>query len=157
MLDDVSQAEARARLEIGLTIGRYVEASDEGNLDDFAALFAQDGVLAPPGVPECRGREAIRAFIAASRASRENVAGLGRIRHHVASIRIEFEDAELAYATSYFTAMSAKGPDHWGVYRDELRPSEGAWLFQRRTVTIEGADPKGWIGSGAGVAKFVNR
>lgn len=152
----MNPAEAAVRLEIGLTIGRYVEASDEGRLDDFVALFAEDGVLAPPGLPDCRGRGAIRAFIAASRASRDNVAGLGRIRHHVASIRIELRDADLAYATSYFTAMSAKGPDHWGVYRDELRPTDGAWLFQRRTVTIEGADPNGWIGSGAGVAKFVN-
>ena len=36
-------------------------------------------------------------------------------------------------------AMSGAGPDHWGVYRDELVRGEDGWLFARRVVTVEAA------------------
>jgi hypothetical protein len=153
----VTLEEVQARMEIELTIARYITASDEGRLDDFAATFAEDGVLAPPGVPECRGRPAIREFIAASRASRLTLPGLGEIRHHVARATVELTLPAEGRATSYFMAVSANGPDHWGIYSDELVPVGGAWLFRRRTVLLHGADPAGWIGSGAGVAKLPGR
>jgi hypothetical protein len=35
--------------------------------------------------------------------------------------------------------MAGAGPDHWGVYRDELTRVGHDWLFARRTVTVEGA------------------
>jgi hypothetical protein len=150
----VTLEEMQARMAIELTIARYITASDEGRLDDFAATFTEDGVLAPPGVPECNGRSAIRDFIAASRVSRLTVPGLGEIRHHVARPTVEVSLPGEGRATSYFMAVSANGPDHWGIYYDELVPVDGAWLFRRRTVRLHGADPTGWIGSGAGVAKL---
>jgi hypothetical protein len=137
------------------TIGRYVHANDEARLDDLADLFLEDGVLQPPGLPEYRGHEAIKTFVAASRASRDTVPGLGRIRHHVASVSVEVVGPDLAHAVCYFMAVSARGPDHWGSYRDELAPAgDGAWRFRRRTVTLDGADPAGWIGSGSGVVPW---
>jgi len=140
---------------VQLTIGRYVHASDEGRLDDLAELFTADGVLAPPGLPECRGRAEIKAFVAASRRSRDDVAGLGRIHHHVSSIMVEVVAPDLARAACYFLAVSARGPDHWGIYRDELVPEDdGAWRFRRRAVAIVGADPAGWVGTGAGVVPW---
>jgi hypothetical protein len=149
------QAEILARPAIEATIARYVQTSDEGLLDELALLFTLDGVLTPPGLPACRGRAEIVTFIAASRKSRESVAGLGRIRHHVASTDIRLVGSGIARAVSYFVAMSAQGADHWGLYREKLRTTDGvSWLFQERSVTIEGADPSGWIGSGAGVARF---
>lgn len=145
--------ELLVRAAVELTISRYGLASDEGRLDDFAATFSENGVLAPPGVAECHGRPAIKGFIAASRTSRLTVPGLGEIRHHLARPAVEVESPELARAITYFVAMSASGADHWGMYRDQLVPVDGAWLFSRRGVTLHGADPAGWIGSGAGVAK----
>jgi hypothetical protein len=108
-------------------------------------------------VPECHGRPAIRDFIAASRASRLAVPGLGEIRHHVARPTVELELPAAGCATSYFMAVSANGADHWGIYYDELVPIDDAWLFRRRTVVVHGAEPTGWIGSGAGVAKLTIR
>jgi hypothetical protein len=63
----------------------------------------------------------------------------GRLRHHVSSVVIELTGPDTATATSYFLALSGAGPDHWGLYRDELIRQGQDWLFARRTVTVEGA------------------
>ena len=57
----------------------------------------------------------------------------------MSSVVIELTAPDRARATSYFLAMSGAGPDHWGVYRDELARLGGEWLFARRVVTVEGA------------------
>jgi hypothetical protein len=140
------------RIGIGVTTALYVETVDGGDIDGFVALFADDGILHPHGLPPSAGRERIREFLTSSRASRPTG---GSIRHNVSSERIRLGGGDSAEATSYFLAMGVRGPDHWGTYHDELIKVDGEWLFRSRTVTIEGADPDGWIGSGAGPVKFA--
>jgi SnoaL-like domain len=150
----MSAADAEAQLGILSTMGRYIYAVDHGNTDKILELFTHDGVLHPHGLSECRGRAAIAAFIEASRESRSVGPDVGRVRHHVSSVHIELDDREHARAWSYFLALNATGPDHWGVYRDRLTRVDEQWLFQHRSVAIEGATPDGWIGSGTGPVKF---
>ena len=72
--------------------------------------------------------------------------GGGRIRHHTSSLRIDFDGVDDARATSYFLAITAAGPDHWGVYRDRLRRVNERWLLSRREAITEGAAAEGWQG-----------
>ncbi len=139
---------------IATLMGAYVEAIDGGDFDALLALFAADGSLHPHGHEPYRGREAILGFITGSRRSRSGPSRWGAIRHHVSSLRVRPNGDAEATATSYFLAISALGPDHWGTYRDELVAGEGGWLFASRAVTIDGADPSGWVGSGAAPVRF---
>ncbi len=141
--------EVAARLAIEDTLGRYTRFADAGRGDDLAALFAEDGVLAV-GDAEHRGRADIARFLAGNKESlAASAAGGGRIRHHVSSLRIDFANDHEAAATSYFLAITAAGPDHWGVYRDHLVSAAGRWLFARREAISEGAAPGGWQGDRA--------
>lgn len=141
------------RIAVNTCTSRYVEAVDAGDFDGLLELFAEDGVLHPHGLPRYRGKAEIRAFLTESRRSRSGPSS-GRIRHHVSSERIWFPSPGRAKVTSYFIAMGRHGPDHWGVYRDELVATGDRWVFQLRAVTLEGADPSGWIGSGLAPVKF---
>lgn len=146
--------ELAARLEIELTLRAYVHAVDHGLFAELLALFQPSGSLVPHGLDACRGHAAIQAFLTGSRRTRRPEAGFGRVRHHVTAAQIDFDSSDAARALSYFSAISGVGLDHWGVYRDELRRQDGSWLFARRVVELEGANPRGWIGSGSGPVKF---
>ena len=60
-----------------------------------------------------------------------------------------------ARGRSYFVVLTADGLDHWGRYKDRYRCVDGRWLFQERTVTLDGAVEGGWAqrgGNGPGRA-----
>jgi len=135
--------EVAARLEIEDTIGRYARYADSGRSQDLASLFTADGVLAA-GDDEARGRAAITAYLEGNKTSLAAGDGGGRIRHHVSSLRIDLISETSARATCYFLAITGTGPDHWGVYRDELVHEEQRWRFARRTAIVEGHAAGGW-------------
>jgi hypothetical protein len=132
-----------ARLGVEDTIGRYVRYADSGRSDELAELFTDDGVLTTDA-DELRGRPAIARYLESAKASLATSAGGGLIRHHVASLRIDFPSPEEARATSYFLAITAAGLDHWGQYRDSLVPVGGRWLFARRAAQLDGWAPGSW-------------
>ena len=139
--------EVAARLAIEDTLARYTRFADGGRPADLAALFADDGALVVGG-DEAHGREAIVEYLESAKASLAgSAAGGGRIRHHTSSLRIDFEGRDQARATSYFLAITAAGPDHWGVYRDRLRRIDGRWMLARREAIPEGAAAEGWQGA----------
>ena len=132
--------EVAARVAIGEVMARYVRCADSGRSEELAALFADDGVLRTDA-DEVRGRDAIAAFLEAQKAS---LAGGGRIRHHVSSVRVDLEDEGHAGAVSYFLALTAVGLDHWGTYRDRLERVDGRWCFAERSAHVEGSAPGSW-------------
>jgi hypothetical protein len=139
--------EVVARLDVEDTLARYTRFADGGRAGDLAALFAEDGALVV-GDDERRGRRAIQEYLEGNKADLSaSAAGGGRIRHHVSSLRIDLLDRDTARATSYFLAVTAAGPDHWGVYRDELVRVDDRWLIARREAIPEGAAPDGWQGT----------
>ena len=38
-------------------------------------------------------------------------------------------------------AVTERGPDHWGHYRDRLVRRDGRWLFAERHVRVDGRSP----------------
>ena len=132
--------EPGAREAIRETLARYAHLVDRGRLDETAALFTEDAVLEAGDEPAARGREAIRALFAGA-GTRLAAGCRTRIRHHVSSVTIAFDDAWTAAAESYFLAVTDRGPDHWGRYRDRLVLRDGRWLFAHRRVRVDGRAP----------------
>jgi 3-phenylpropionate/cinnamic acid dioxygenase small subunit len=132
-----------AREQIRDTIARYAHCVDGGRFDDLGELFVPDGVLEIEGAPPHRGRAAITAFVAG--VGRDLAASaVPRIRHHVGNVVIELDGTERARSRCYFLAVTDRGVDHWGRYRDELVPWDGRWRFARRQVRTDGATRGSW-------------
>lgn len=132
----------------------YAKDVDGGDIERVAHRFARRGVLVVHGGREYHGRTGILEFLTASRRTRASSGQGLAVRHHVSSLAVTFTAPEQAHATSYFLAMGPSGPDHWGRYEDKLVLEDEQWRFACRAVTIEGAEPDGWIGSGAGPVSF---
>jgi hypothetical protein len=135
--------EIAARLEIDDLVSRYARYADRGRSHDLAALFTDDGILTS-GEDELHGPAAIAAYLDASKASLAGRDPAGRIRHHVSSRRIDLTSRTSANATCYFLAITSIGPDHWGVYRDQLVRDGAEWRFHRRAALVEGSAPGSW-------------
>lgn len=136
--------ELAAREQIRDTIARYAHCVDGGRFDDLVELFVPDGVLEVEGEPAHRGRDAILAFVIGTGRDLAAETGAPRIRHHVGNVVIELDAPERARARCYFLAVTDRGVDHWGRYRDELVPSGDRWRFAHRRVRTDGAAPGGW-------------
>ena len=136
--------ELEAREHIRDTVTRYAHCVDGGRFDELVELFAPDGVLEVEGEPAHRGRDAIRAFVTGT--GRDLAAGTGvpRIRHHVSNVLIELDGPDRARARCYFLAVTDRGVDHWGRYRDQYAPTGDRWLFAHRFVRTDGTTPGGW-------------
>jgi 3-phenylpropionate/cinnamic acid dioxygenase small subunit len=137
--------ELEAREHIRETIARYAHCVDGGRFDELVELFTADGVLEVEGEPAHRGRDAIRAFVTGT--GRDLAAGTGasRIRHHVSNVVIELEGPDRAQARCYFLAVTDRGVDHWGRYRDEVVRTGDGWRFGHRQVRTDGAAPGSWV------------
>ena len=136
--------EAIARERIRDTIARYAHCADSGRFVELAALFTTDGVLEIHGREPLAGRDEILAFLGAAKKSLAAGSARPYIRHHVSSTQIDVEGPETARAASYFLAITDRGVDHWGRYRDDLVRTDGRWLFQRRLVRPDGRASSGW-------------
>ena len=130
--------EAVAREAIRELGASYAHAADRGRFVELAELFAPDGVLEIEDRPPLCGREAIAGMLTGVKGQLAATEPGAFIRHHVSSVSIELASKDRARAWSYFFAVTQRGPDHWGRYRDELRMQGGAWRFLRRRVTVDG-------------------
>jgi ketosteroid isomerase-like protein len=137
--------ELAAREHIRETIARYAHLVDRGRLDEVVALFAEDAVLEAGEGPPARGRAAIRAVFTETGA-RLAAGGRPHIRHHVSNVSIALGDPEVATAEAYFLALTERGPDHWGHYRDRLVVRDGRWVFTLRRVRVDGRSPASVLG-----------
>jgi 3-phenylpropionate/cinnamic acid dioxygenase small subunit len=128
-----------AREGIRDTIARYAHLVDGGRFDELVALFTEDAVLEAGDQPPAHGRAALAAFL---RGTGDRLAAAAHgpplIRHHVSNVVVDVTGTAAASARSYFLAVTERGPDHWGRYRDELALSGERWLFTRRQVRVDG-------------------
>jgi hypothetical protein len=146
----VEQWELAAHESVRHTIASYTYAADNGRFDDVTQLFAPDGSLEVQGIGGAlaEGRDAILQFFRGVGGDVTITAPVGRMQHHVASVRVDVVSPTEANATSYFTVMTGAGVDHWGRYKDRLAPdAEGRWLFVHRLVRTDGRTPGGWADS----------
>jgi len=127
-----------AREGIRETVARYAHLVDSGRFDELVALFTEEAVLEAADLPPARGRTAIAALF---RGTGERLAATATsrplIRHHVSNLTIDIS-GPAADARSYFLAITERGPDHWGRYRDRLAYVGGHWLFMSRVVRVDG-------------------
>jgi hypothetical protein len=65
----------------------------------------------------------------------------------VSNLLIELEGPDRARARSYFLAVTDRGTDHWGRYRDDLLRTNDGWRFAHRRVRTDGAGPGSWVES----------
>jgi uncharacterized protein (TIGR02246 family) len=136
---------AAARDAIRELVAAYAHAGDGGRFDALCALFAADGVLELDGGRVCAGRDAIRAFLAATVASRRaDATAHPFVRHHVSSVSVTLDDATHAHGASYFFVVTERGPDHWGRYRDRYVRDADGWHFAHRRVRVDGMAPGSW-------------
>ncbi len=131
-------------------LNQYCHLVDRGEVDEIAALFAEDGVLRPAYQGDARfeGRAAIRAWY--QKYDREVRAGRRHRRHRITApfVRIEGNDARAwCYLDSSALIIAANVIKvSAGRYEDRLIKVDGTWLFKERVIilnhihTIDGFD-----------------
>jgi SnoaL-like domain len=131
--------ELSIRESVRQTLADYTAGTDRNRLDDIAACFAPDGVLAFTGGEPMVGPAAIVAGLSAQvDRFAEGPVPLTHVRHHVSSVRFGVVTRDRAEVGSYFLAITNVGVDHWGRYRDVLVPVDGRWLFASREAIADG-------------------
>ena len=133
-----------AREAIRETVAAYAHFADTGRFAEFANLFAVDGVLEVRGESPLHGRDAIRAYLEGVGTQLSDATNVPVIRHHVSNLTIDVVSSTEARGACYFLAVTERGVDHWGRYRDHYVPDGGRWLFAHRLARTDGTTPGGW-------------
>ena len=141
-----SYADDRAKIED--LQARYMFALDFGDVEAYAATFAEDGVL-DFGMGETVGRRAIRDLMAGMpRTDEVTETGDGSSlrpaagRHNISNIVLEIE-GNRAVGRAYWFHMGNDNAERratlnsFGHYEDELVKVNGEWLFSRRKIYNE--------------------
>ena len=141
--------ELEAREAIRETVASYAHCADSGRFAELAALFAPDGELEVRGETPLRGRDAIRSFLENVGVQLKDATTVPLIRHHVSNLTIDVVSPTEARGACYFLAVTERGVDHWGRYRDLYAPADthghgDRWLFAHRYVRTDGVTPGGW-------------
>jgi uncharacterized protein (TIGR02246 family) len=137
---------AEDRAEIADLMARYLFAIDYNDWDAYVDTFAPDGELEFASGTS-KGRPAIRAMVA------KFAEGIGRFYHtedgkpaklrHVILQSVIRVEGNRAWARSLWLEMANHGPGDtmkmgtYGLYEDELRKTDGQWLFSKRRVLNE--------------------
>jgi len=134
-----SLLEIEIKLACADLVTRYCRAVNAWNLDDFTALFAEDGVWLRPGEIPMNSRAEIRAFMETQPVERV-------LRHVNGAVHVEVVDADHArawsqttvYETSGTTRIPAPlaGPAMVVEYSDEHVRRNGVWMIARRDTTV---------------------
>ncbi len=131
--------ELSIRESVRQTLSDYTAGTDRNRLEDIAACFAPDGVLAIAGGDPMVGPAAIVEGLSAQVGRfAEGPVPLTHVRHHVSSVRFDAVTRDRVEVGSYFLALTNIGVDHWGRYRDVLIPVDDRWLFASRHATADG-------------------
>jgi 3-phenylpropionate/cinnamic acid dioxygenase small subunit len=125
MVDDRGQIEN--------LLARYCELFDSGDLDGYAALFADARISSQ--MSDTSGTDEVKAFHEANTIMYD---GLPHTRHVTTNVHIEIaDDCQTASARSYVTVFQATDdfplqPVFIGQYQDKLKKVDGEWRFAER-------------------------
>jgi len=110
---------------------------DQGEFDEFAALFAPDGAFEPGPQGRYQGQAAIRQFIA----SVVPVPGEGPARKHCTINHLITVNGTEARAMSYIVVVREADhgiiPSLAGRYEDLLVKEHGEWRFKVRKIHFD--------------------
>jgi len=135
--DGLPSSPASDELAVRNVIARLALLADDGDLDDYVALYTEDAEWAMPDAPR-RGRADIRAGADARRAA--GTTGPGSASRHVVTTTAVTVDGDRAVADSVwmFLVDTVRSPAIGGVgtYHDELVRTAAGWQVARRLITV---------------------
>ena len=103
---------------------------DKGDVDGMANLYAEDALLAPPGVAAMNGRAAIRTFLAGEMAGMKS-AGLAIRNGTVTGADVS---GDMGWITGNYTVVDGSGAAvDSGSYMSVHKRTNGQWLYIRDT------------------------
>ncbi|KQX56321.1 MULTISPECIES: nuclear transport factor 2 family protein [unclassified Streptomyces] len=140
MSETVSTAYASLCADIQRFHARQMRLLDSGDAEGWAATFTEDGLFAPPSLPEpVRGRAALAAGV---RAAHKELAAAGEVRRHVlTTAEVDEPDADGAVRVRSYVQVVATLRDQaprlllMCVCEDVLVVEDGAWRVRERYVT----------------------
>lgn len=143
-LDEVIARESIRRALAGYTLG-----GDSRDRELFLGQFAENATFEFAGFPplpsfRCDGLEAIRAYTANwVKLPVEDPAfrRVSFIRHNLTMCHIVVTSGDTATAKTYFVVYTDIGPDHAGIYSDEMVRQGERWLFLNRRITLDWRSP----------------
>jgi len=131
---DTAADEARLTGDAGVWFDHY----NAGQADGVANLYAEDGVVLPPGAPAQNGRAAIQEFITGDIAQ-SRAAGLTLNQSEVTGVGVS---GDLAWLSGTFTVADSTGATiDTGKYLSVYRRSGDAWLLIRDTWNSDAPAP----------------
>ena len=126
------------RAQIRELTARYNRCFDDGDAEDFAACFTEDGVMEVPGTFEVRGQQGLADMV------RHTPYGVV----HVTVDAIVTVDGDTAVQDVTLLVLARPGPDapagtasrltNTGRYHDELVRTPDGWRFTKRRATLDG-------------------
>lgn len=143
-MDDVRRMVAEH--ECARLMSRYAHHLDHGEAEEFASLWAPDGVYQPAAADEPMvGREAVLAWARAYPSTR-------MVRHLVTTSVVDVLDEDRATGRSYSVVFREPDPRDDAVsgrvvprsvveYEDVFRRTEEGWRFASRVYTVDFMDP----------------
>lgn len=123
-------------LEIRNVLARLAQGADDGDLNEYVRLFAEDGSWQAPDGSIREGRSDLLAGAQARRAG--GIQGPGTNTFHVVTNTVVNLDGDQATSTSYyqFYGNTDATPEirRTGIYRDEFRRTADGWKMQKRVI-----------------------
>jgi SnoaL-like protein len=131
--------ETAIRESVRQTLADYTAATDAFDLAALASCFTSEGALEfTGGGAPLVGPAQIEAGLWSQLSQAPSRKRPSYVRHHVSSIRFVRAGADEVETSSYFAVFTDIGVDHWGRYRDVLRPEDARWLFVSRKIRVDG-------------------
>lgn len=133
-------------------LSRFAQAADDGTLEEYGALMADDFIWESPALASInleaqviRGREQVLA--AAQERRDAGIQGPGtRTRHVISNVSVIVEDRDKATSVAYWRYYAGGESDHglddgapplhaMGSYQDRFVRVDGQWLIAHRIIT----------------------
>jgi SnoaL-like domain len=131
--------ETALRESVRQTLADYTAATDAFDLAALASCFTAEGTLEfTGGSAALVGPAQIEAGLWSQLSQAPSRKRPSYVRHHVSSIRFLRTDPDKVETSSYFVVFTDVGADHWGRYRDVLKPVGSRWLFESRKIRVDG-------------------
>ena len=130
---------AEDRLEVMDLLARYADCVDTANVEAYAALFTEDGIV-EHSAGTVRGRDEIRAWVKGL--ADENRIGPESRLKHVLGLPVIRGDSQRCTAQTYVLIMrQMEGGDIStrlaGTYRDDIVKRDGRWQIEKRVIDLD--------------------
>jgi uncharacterized protein (TIGR02246 family) len=126
------------REEIRDLYARYAHTIDNGRFDEWIECFTEDGVFESPRFGRHAGRDGLRRFAAIYKESLGGAKPFHQMTNVLFAVHGE-RATGCCYLTYYHCKDGHAALSAAGHYTDSLRKVNGAWRFESRKVTIDGA------------------